>query len=382
MPALSLFDRMTLPKTELERRLIERIMRDGPISFRDFMQTALYDDQLGYYNTGRAKIGPEGDYYTSSNVHPAFGAIVARAMVELWQSLPSDQGPLTILEVGAGTGRLAFDILSTLRDEHGHTFERLRYLIDEISPAMRARQKDQLAAFGDKIIWRASGPDQETIDGIVFSNELIDALPAHRVRFYGGEIEEEYVTAHSPHGQEPRLTTVWGKCKSDRIFRYVERLGARLKEGQAVEVNLDALDYLARAARAINKGYVVTIDYGDLVTHLWGADRAEGTLRSFYRHRLASSRLDRAGEQDITASVNFTALIEYGRDFGLEKISYERQTSFLMRMGLIERVASIYPGAETVGDLKERLLIKNLFVPGGVSDNFRVLIQKKRASGE
>lgn len=373
---------MQRPETELEKRLVERISREGPISFRDFMQAALYDPELGYYNTGRAKIGPGGDYYTSSNVHPAFGAVLARAMVELWQSLPGGDGPLTILEVGAGTGRLAFDILSAMRDEHGQVFERLGYRIYDISPAMRALQRHQLAAFGDKVSWQGAAFDQHPVEGIVFSNELIDALPAHRVRMRRGEVEEAFVTAPASAGQRPRLTFIWGKVSGERILRYVERLGGRLKEGQVIEVNLDALDYLGRAARAIDRGYVVTIDYGDLTAHLWGPDRAEGTMRSFYHHRLAASVLDRAGEQDITASVNFSALIEYGGDFGLEKLSYERQTSFLLRMGLIERIGALYEGAGAEDDFKGRLLIKNLFVPGGVSDNFRVLIQKKRAASE
>ena len=121
----------------------------------------------------------------------------------------------------------------------------------------------------------------------------------------------------------------------------------------------------------------MTIDYGDTSAHLYGRDRAGGTLRSFYKHRLVESPLERVGEQDITASVNFTALIEYGRDFGFETVSYERQTAFLIRMGLIERIAAMQAADGSVDDLKERLAVKNLFVPGGVSDNFRVLIQKK-----
>jgi SAM-dependent MidA family methyltransferase len=302
-------------------------------------------------------------------------------MVELWQSLPVGKEPLTILEVGAGTGRLAFDILSAMRDEHGYVFERLSYYIHEISPAMRARQEVQLAAFADRVVWHADAFDQYPFDGIVFSNELIDAMPAHRVRMHEGRIEEGYVAARAAPGSEPRLSMIWDKVSSEQIIKYIERLGARLLEGQVIEVNLAALDYLKRAANTINEGYAMTIDYGDLATHLWAADRAEGTLRSFYQHRLAGSPIERAGEQDITSSVNFTALIEYGRDFGLEKVIYERQSSFLIRMGLIERVGELYAASDAVDDLRERLLIKNLFVPGGVSDNFRVLIQKKRASG-
>jgi len=130
-------------------------------------------------------------------------------------------------------------------------------------------------------------------------------------------------------------------------------------------------------ANAFAHGLMVTIDYGDTAQQLWTSDRRFGTLRSFYRHRLIDSPLGRVGEQDITASVNFTALIEYGRDFGFEFVSYERQTAFLTRLGLIERIASQHGPSDTLDDLKERLAVKNLFVPGGLSDSFRVLIQRR-----
>jgi SAM-dependent MidA family methyltransferase len=158
----------------------------------------------------------------------------------------------------------------------------------------------------------------------------------------------------------------------------MNRMQTELSEGQILEINLDAIDWLAHIARALESGFLITIDYGDLVEHLWSPDRREGTLRSFHRHRLVDWPLDRIGEQDLTASVNFTALIEYGRDFGLETVSYERQTAFLTRMGLIERIAGRYGPTESLEDLRERLAMKNLFVPAGISDSFRVLIQRKR----
>jgi SAM-dependent MidA family methyltransferase len=172
---------------------------------------------------------------------------------------------------------------------------------------------------------------------------------------------------------------MWGRPSTGRLADYIERMAAPFREGQIIEVNLDAIAWLEGLSQAMRRGFLVTIDYGDLALHLCGADRAAGTLRSFYKHRLVDSPLERIGEQDITASVNFTALIEYGRDFGFETISYERQTAFLIRMGLIERVAAMHDAGGSVDDLKKRLAVKNLFVPGGVSDNFRVLIQKLRA---
>ena len=126
----------------------------------------------------------------------------------------------------------------------------------------------------------------------------------------------------------------------------------------------------------IEQGFLVTIDYGDLAAHLYAPDRRNGTLRCFQKHTLTDTPLERIGEQDITASVNFSALIDYGEESGFEKLSYERQTNFLFRHGLIERIAAMEHNG-TMDNLQDRLAIKNLLVPGGVSDNFRVLVQQK-----
>jgi SAM-dependent MidA family methyltransferase len=362
--------------TELERRLIERIKRDGPITFRDFMQAALYDAELGYYNTVRMKIGPAGDYYTSSNVHPAFGAVLARTFVELWAGSVE---PLTIVEIGAGTGRLACHVLSTMRDEAAAVFERLSYVIIETSAAMRDLQRNKLTDFSDRVRWlELEDLERSPITGIVFSNEFVDALPVHRVRLKNGRIEELYVTrAHA----ERCLELAWDEPSTGALGDHIERFEATLLEDQVIEVNLDAMEWLGRTAQTIQCGFLITIDYGDLAGHLWTPGRRSGTLRSFYKHRLIDSPLERVGEQDITASVNFTVLIEYGRDLGFELVSYERQTAFLTRMGLIERMAAQHGSRDTLDDLKERLAVKNLFVPGGISDSFHVLIQRKPGNG-
>lgn len=359
------------PETELERRLIERIKRDGALTFRDLMEAALYDPELGYYNTERIKIGPAGDYYTSSNVHPAFGAVLATSFV----GLGLDRSPI-IVEIGAGTGQLAYDVLSTIHQEHPALFDRITYIIVESSAHMRERQRARLSCFDEHVRW--AGPadfDQAPINGIVFSNEFIDALPVHCIRRKPGNIEELYVAASGD--EQTGLILSWGRPSTDKLSDYLERMQVSLVDDQIVEVNLDAVDWIARVSRALGRGFLVTIDYGDLAPHLWSSQRTHGTLRSFYRHRLIDSPLERIGEQDITASVNFTALIEYGRDYGFEMVSLERQTAFLTRMGLIERIAAMHRATESLDDLKSRLAVKNLFVPAGISDSFRVLIQKR-----
>jgi SAM-dependent MidA family methyltransferase len=367
---------MTSALTPLEQKLIERIGREGPITFRDFMQAALYDLDFGYYMTERMKIGPQGDYFTSSNVHPAFGAVLARAFAEMWGD---SSEALTIIEFGAGTGQLAFDVLSATRDEHPRLFDGLIYLIVETSPAMRARQRKMLSAFADRIRWTEFDElEQDPVRGIAFSNEFVDALPVHLARYRAGALEESYVTSSAAGEREGKLSQVWGKPSTDRLVEYVDRMNVKLRADQIVEINLDAVDWLSRMTRALASGFLMTIDYGELCESLWTTDRLRGTLRSFHNHQLIDSPLSRLGEQDITASVNFTGLIEYGGQFGFEVVSFERQTAFLIRMGLIERIGASCRPDETLDDLRQRLAVKNLFVPGGISDSFRVLIQRKR----
>jgi SAM-dependent MidA family methyltransferase len=248
----------------------------------------------------------------------------------------------------------------------------VRYVIIETSPAMRASQQEKLGAFEGRVEWRGlEEMERSPLDAIFFSNELFDALPVHRLRLSSAKLEEAYLTASSN-----RLRFTWKDPSTERLARYLQAMQVSLSEGQIIEAGLDAIEFLARVSLAIGRGYLITIDYGDVAGHLYSPERRLGTLRSFYRHRLIESPLERAGEQDITASVNFTALIEYGRQIGLETISYERQSAFLFRMGLIERIAAMGE-SRSLDDLKSRLAIKSLFVPGGVSDNFRVLIQRK-----
>jgi SAM-dependent MidA family methyltransferase len=363
-------------ENQLQDILIARIDREGPMTFRNFMDAALYDRDHGYYVTERPKIGGAGDYYTSSNIRPLFGATLAQAFADLWSD---HTGGLDIMEVGAGGGQLAFDLLTAMRDRHESLFNDLAYIITDVSPAMRERQRSMLTEFNDKVAWvdptreprrsaegrTDSKPSMRPIRGIVFSNELIDAMPVHRVRLRRRALEEQYVTVSAKMG----LELDWGPVSNSRLSNYVTRMGATLEEEQVIEICLDAIDWLDWVSAAIVDGYLVTVDYGDRAERLYIPERRNGTLRCFQRYRLSDDPLAQIGEQDITASVNFTALIEYGLDTGLEFVSLETQREFLIRMGFLEALASL-------SDRKARLIAKNLIVPGGISDGFHVLIQR------
>ena len=260
---------MSAMRTPLGRQLVERIRRDGPLTFRDFMQSALYDGELGYYQTARLKIGPAGDYYTSSNLHPSFAAVLAHAFAELWQNA-FDREPLVLVEMGAGSGQLAADLLAALRNEAAAIFDGARYLIIESSPAMVAQQRGRLAAFAPQVQWRTLEEiEDQPLSAIFFSNELIDALPVYRVRRRGQGLEEQFVGL-----ENEQLTLAWRAPARPELRRYVERFGVPLRQNQIVEINLDALAWLTRLSRAIRRGFLVTIDYGDVAAHLYAPDRA------------------------------------------------------------------------------------------------------------
>ena len=369
---------MSANSTELERRVFEKINREGPLTFRDFMQAALYDPELGYYNTRRQKIGAEGDYYTSCSVHPAFGAVLANALCEMWASeFVTNSNDLTIIEFGPGNGQLALDINSALRNEHPAAFDNLTYVLVETSPVFQKLQQSKLVDFKNRIRWQSLNQlANNPIAGVVLSNEFVDALPVHRARFTHDTVQELYVSTdeRKDHGH---LVPIWSHPSTSRLAEYLERLGIALQEGQIVEVSLDAIDWLERVSHVLETGLLVTIDYGDRAQDLYTPDRKSGTLRCFHQHDLSDNPFDRVGDQDITSSVNFTALIEYGRQYGFEFLSLERQTSFLIRYGLIERIALEHKSVEFPESLAKRLAVKNLFVPGGLSDSFRVLIQRR-----
>lgn len=363
--------------TELETRIIAAIERQGPITFRDFMETALYDSELGYYSRGGTAIGPGGDFFTSSNLHPIFGAILAEVLVDLLGKTgpesARDSGPGTIIEMGAGTGRLAARILEAIESEHKDIFARLSYIIVEISDQMRRRQREELQRFERCVRWATLDElEGKNISGVVFSNEFVDALPVHRIRFNSGRLEEQFVIAVAGDSTDTRLSDHWSELSDERLTNYVARFGLVFEERQVLEVNLDAIEWLRSVSRILADGFILTIDYGDIAPALLSRGRREGTLRCFYRHRIVDSPFEGVGERDITSSVNFSALQEYGRDLGLEAVSLETQTSFLMKRGLIERVANLF-----ASDKSEALAAKNLLVPGGIGDYCKVLIQEK-----
>jgi SAM-dependent MidA family methyltransferase len=356
---------------ELLRR---RIDAEGPITFRDYMETVLYHPRLGYYAT-REPMGASGDYLTSPEVSPIFGAMVAKQLEQCWELL-GQPGRFEIVEQGAGRGLLALDILRWLRAQRPEAFEAARYRIVEVSASLRERQREALARLtadgaGAPVEWLDTLPDG--IEGCVLSNELLDSFPVHRVVNRDAELRELYVS-HDGDG----FVQTEGPPSTDRLASYFDALGLFPGDGCAAEVNLQAIEWMRRAARSLRRGYALTFDYGYEAGELYASWRRDGTLLCFHRHNANNDPYARVGRQDITSHIDFTTLTREGEAAGLETAGFTTQARFLSTLGIGEAVGGV--AQETPAALEEyyarRRAVQELIDPAGLG-RIRVLAQRK-----
>lgn len=360
----------------LEDRLRERIRREGPISFSEWMKAALYDELEGYYSADRIRQGRAGDYRTAPEISPLFAMTLASYFAKLFGDLESPRR-FPIVEVGAGSGDFAHGVLAKLRAEHPRVFNATDYVIEEISDSSRVHCASRLVAFSERVIIRnptvREGAEWPAITGVIFSNELIDAFPVNRVVMREGQLRQLYV---GEAGNE--FVWVEGELETS-VADYCERAGLELAEGQIFEVNIEAGEFIARAANLLDRGYVVTIDYGAERNDLLNSpDRQQGTLRAFRGHQFAENVLAKPGEQDLTTTVDWTQLRGAGEAAGLRTVRFERLDQFLMAEGLLDQVAD---ASRSVTDPVEALRLttsaRELILPTGMAASFQVLVQEK-----
>lgn len=357
----------------LVERLRARIKQDGPITFRDWMQAALYDDREGYYcRPGPVRQGRAGDYRTAPESSPLFAATFARYFSKLFVELGSPSS-WTICEAGAASGEFADGVLTALQSHHPKVFAATSYVIDEVSPDARTRTAARLSDFLDRIKFqRLIKVENQFGVGIVFSNELIDALPVHRVTTRRGKLRELCIGLDANK-------FVWVECDlGPRAADYCQRTRLRLDEDQIAEINLDAEDFISRAASTVKRGFVITVDYGAERNELIGAPhRREGTLRAFHRHQLFSDVLARPGEQDLTTTVDWTQIKDAGARAGLETLRHERLDQFLLQEGLLDELETLTSSLSDVDVLRLRTSAREMIMPQGLAASFQVLVQKK-----
>jgi SAM-dependent MidA family methyltransferase len=354
----------------LVEKLRHRITTQGPITFREWMDAALYDPVDGYYcASDRQRSGREGDYRTNPERTSLFAVTFADYFSNLYQQLglPSTW---TMFESGAGQGDFAIAVLERLKHSHPQVYSATNYVIDEISTANRESTRTRLQSFSEKT---SVEPIEalETFAGVIFANELLDAFPIHRIIRVEEELREFFVGLDANNEFEWRL----GPLSDERISEQLERLGVSLQRNQIAEINLLMEEWLHSVSKKLKKGFVVLVDYGAEAEELFAATRLHGTLRAFYRHRFVRDLLNEPGKYDLTASVNWTAVRQTSEALGFQVIQFEPQNEFLIKAGLLNQLESI---VETTSDEAEKARLRSeareMILPGGMAEYFQVLV--------
>lgn len=369
------------------------IAEQGKITFAAFMEIALYAPGVGYYTapplkSGRENgpaagdaserenpdrvlhAGPPHDYYTAPQLHAVFGDYVARHVVKIWQDL-GEPPRFDVVEMGAGRGILAWDILTGLREQSPQCWERTRYQLLDRGTGPNMEQQRALAAVAAHPVAMEHAPTAP-VAGMVLSNEFVDAQPVHRLRVKGGALQEVYVTA-----RDGRLCEVYDDPSCPELAAFLERLG-QPPEGWQGEVCLEAMAWLEAVAQVLAQGSVLTIDYGATWEELCSTRWVGGTLACYHRHRVGKNPYDRIGSQDITAHVNFSALMKRGEALGLRTVSLQSQTEYLLGLGIGEELTALSALPATAETIRAKRAITDLIWPDGLG-GFRVLVQEKGA---
>ena len=323
---------------EAEREIRRRIEAGGPLAFPEFMEAALYHPQHGYYSRRPPPIGRGGDYYTSAQLQPVFGRLLAQ-QIERWRRDLGSPRDFTVVELGAGRGETAREVRANLPD--------VRYIEVE----------------------KRSGSMPERFVGVVVCNEFFDALPVHVVRFDRGRLQERRVGL-----DKGKLVWVDARPATPQIEGYLRLFAAGAAADQTFEVNLAALEWIARIAGSLEDGFVLAIDYGYEAAEIAGGRRfPNGSLLSYRGHTASEEVLADPGERDITAHVCFTALEEHGSLHGLEPVRFETLARTLLDAGEADQFAEALSGPD---ESRRRLQLKTLLF--GMGEAYRTLLQKKK----
>jgi SAM-dependent MidA family methyltransferase len=316
--------------TGAERLIAAEIRGGGPITFARFMELALFHPEVGYYTRATADVGPEADYMTSPELHPAFGTLLAAQFDEMWRLL-GEPAPFWLIEGGPGRGTLMSDVMRAVHEAFPRFAATLRVALVERSASLRHTQAALLGPWADRVVWLDADPAtwQPFRAGCVFANELLDALPVHRVVMRSDGLREIYVDLRAD-----RLVEREGELSSPEIAQQIAAGGGRLDVGQRAEVNLAAPAWVAEASHLIERGYLLLVDYGAPADQLYGAVHPRGTLRCYLRHTMNEDPLANVGVQDLTAHVDFSALTRRAEAAGLALVGATTQARLLGRLGI------------------------------------------------
>jgi SAM-dependent MidA family methyltransferase len=362
------------PERPLEERIAGEIDRDGGITFARFMELALYDPDNGYYRAADRRPGRGGDFITAPELHPLFGLALSRHIAECWQTMDRPE-TFTIREYGAGVGGLAYDILAGLLDAHPELRDGLRYEMIEVNAHRREQAMRAMIEVGlDDVVTAHEVPGEEAIVGVVIANEVADALPVHRLVVRNGGLREAWVV-HSgdTFGWEERDLS----APVADVPAYLTRQGVEIEtlpEGSVIEVSPASRAWIAEIARSLRQGHTLVIDYGYPVAELLRDHRLQGTLRGYREHTVNDDPFRDIGDQDLTAHVDFSALIEAAEANGMQVTGLATQADFLERIGLGDLLVEMQQQEGMTLDVyyRAQMAVYRLIDPGGMG-RFRVL---------
>ncbi len=348
----------------LEDIIIDKIENEGPVSFSEFMDMSLYYPGLGYYTSGNDKIGKNGDYYTSPWLSTVFGEMIAIQLAEMCAICAEEE--FTVVEFGGGNGRLCTDILRQL-SKTPEVFRKIKYCIVEKKGRIPDDKKIQVPG---TLVWYESINEIPPVQcGCILSNELIDNFPVSVVVMQD-ELMEVFVDYND--GFKETLQPAKQELKD-----YLQQSGIALPKGFRTEINLAAIKWIGQVATLLQKGFVMTIDYGYLAGEYYRPDRKQGTLVCYHRHQVNFQPYKHIGEQDITSHVNFSALQHWGQLNSLDFCGYTNQANFLQGLGLAEHLkkSDAVLEKDPAVNAKKAIMLHTFLADMG--RKFKVLVQSK-----
>ncbi len=363
-----------VPPTPLTAIIHDEIGQAGPITFARYMELALYHPEHGYYLALDRRPGRAGDFLTAPELHPFFGLTIGRWLADRWDALGRPD-PFTVLEYGSGIGGLAYDAMAGMLDAQPGIESALRYRLNEVNPHRQRQALDAMAEVG--LSHLAAADDGEPVTGVVLANEVADAFPAHRLRWTGTVLEEIHVGWDAARG----FVDVPGSLSPG--LAALDPEGSLLRAGvdlatlpvdARLEIAPAAAGWMREVAARLSQGYALVIDYGYPAPELYSGHRLEGLLRVYEGHTVTDNPYRAPGEQDLTAHVDFTSLIDAGLGAGLELVGLTTQADFLAGAGLGDLLVEMQgdPDVTVESYYRAQSAVFRLIDPGGLG-HFRVL---------
>ncbi len=350
----------------LRKKIRREISESAGIPFKRYMELCLYDPEFGYYRSP-GRLGRDGDFFTSAHL----GSVMGRVLSHRFISVAPGKGETHIVEMGAGQGLLANDLLEYLARNDLTLYQRTTYHLVEQNSALLAETSRNLKDHLQRAVFHEDLSDLPEMNrAFVFSNEFFDAFPVHVVTAREGRLMEQYVDC-----SEKGYTTDYRE-PDDAVLREIDELGIRIPEGCQAEINTDIRNVYQQLSDHIRDMHMITVDYGYTQDVLYHPDRTRGTLMGYHRHGAYDDVFQMEGEMDVTSHVNFDALIHYGDRFGIQATYFKNQRNYLMDHGLFDVFRD---GQEPT--TSEAFQLKTLLLPGQMGDVFKVLVQEREGDG-